>query len=65
MARFLLSYLTNSIPTPLIELHPGLLAKLECNNLGVSHKVRAARQIIKNALMNGDIIPGETTVIVS
>lgn len=50
-------------PTPLIELHPGLLAKLECNNLGVSHKVRAARQIIKNALMNGDIIPGETTVI--
>ncbi len=50
-------------PSPLIELYPGLLTKLECNNLGVSHKVRAARQIIKNALMTGEINPGETTVI--
>lgn len=49
--------------TPLIELQPGLLAKLEMENPGASHKVRAARFIVRSAIESGEIIPGKTTVI--
>lgn len=54
---------TEQVITPLIEVSPGVLAKFECNNPGGSHKVRAARYIIKTALQQGLLIPGETTVI--
>lgn len=54
---------TNPEPTPLLELAPGLLIKFECNNPGGSHKVRAARHIVRCAIRDGDIIPGRTTVI--
>jgi cysteine synthase len=49
--------------TPLREVRPGLLLKFECDNPGGSHKVRAARFIIRTAIASGDIIPGHTTVI--
>lgn len=49
--------------TPLIEVSPGVLAKFECNSPGGSHKVRAARYIIKTALQDGSLLPGKTTVI--
>lgn len=54
---------SRSYPTPLIELAPGLLVKLEMDNPGASHKVRAARHIVRIGLENGDIVPGKTTVI--
>lgn len=50
-------------PTLIQEIEPGLLVKFECNNPGGSHKVRAARYIVKAALQSGDIVPGKTTVI--
>ncbi|AWK88199.1 PLP-dependent cysteine synthase family protein [Azospirillum thermophilum] len=51
------------VATPLLELLPGVLVKLECNNPGGSHKVRAARHIVQRALDRGEIVPGVTTVI--
>jgi cysteine synthase len=56
------SHKTPSI-TPLVEIESGLLIKFEMNNPGASHKVRAARHIVRNAIQNGKIIPGESTVI--
>lgn len=53
----------DDIPTPLVEIEPGLLAKFECNNPGGSHKVRAARYIVRQGLEDGSILPGVTTVI--
>ncbi|WGS50533.1 pyridoxal-phosphate dependent enzyme [Paraburkholderia sp. D15] len=53
----------NGLPTPLREIEPGLLLKFECDNPGGSHKVRAARFIVRNAIACGDIVPGRTTVI--
>lgn len=50
-------------PTPLVEVRPGLLLKLECDNPGGSHKVRAARYIVRRAIKDGSIIPGITTII--
>lgn len=50
-------------PTPLVELLPGLLGKMECNNPAGSHKVRAARWIVEQAVTQGHIVPGHTTVI--
>ncbi|MCH5550995.1 pyridoxal-phosphate dependent enzyme [Pseudomonas syringae pv. syringae] len=47
----------------LIRTHDRVLTKLEMNNPGGSHKYRAANLIVKNALRNGKIIPGITTVI--
>jgi cysteine synthase len=49
--------------TPLREVRPGLLIKFECDNPGGSHKVRAARFIVRKAIASGDIVPGQTTVI--
>jgi cysteine synthase len=49
--------------TDLLELFPGVLAKFECNNPGGSHKVRAARRIVRKALDDGLIVPGQTTLI--
>ncbi|NML99197.1 pyridoxal-phosphate dependent enzyme [Paraburkholderia sp. RP-4-7] len=49
--------------TPLREVRPGLLVKFECDNPGGSHKVRAARFIVRHAIANGNIVPGQTTVI--
>ncbi len=49
--------------TPLTELFPGLLAKFESHNPGGSHKVRAARHIVRRGLESGHIVPGETTII--
>lgn len=40
-----------------------LFTKLEMNNLGSSHKYRAACLIIEDALRKGSVIPGGTTVI--
>ncbi len=40
-----------------------LLVKLELNNLGGSHKFRAANHIVRCAIERGDIVPGKTTVI--
>ncbi len=49
--------------TPLREVQPGLLLKFECDNPGGSHKVRAARFIVRSAIARGEIVPGRTTVI--
>lgn len=50
-------------PTPLVEMVPGVLSKLECMNPGGSHKTRAARYIIRSAIAAGKIRPGITTLI--
>ncbi|AIR90444.1 pyridoxal-phosphate dependent enzyme [Pseudomonas cremoricolorata] len=47
----------------LIRTRERLLTKLELHNPGGSHKYRAARHIIDSAVRNGDIVPGQTTVI--
>ncbi|MDZ5603932.1 pyridoxal-phosphate dependent enzyme [Pseudomonas sp. RP23018S] len=47
----------------LIRTAERILTKLEMHNPGGSHKYRAAKHIIDCAVRNGDIIPGETTVI--
>lgn len=49
--------------TELARYNDRLFAKLELNNLGGSHKFRAARHIVRRAIERGDIIPGRTTVI--
>lgn len=49
--------------TPLLQLPNNIFAKMELNNPGGSHKVRAARYIIQNAIEEKKIIPGRTTVI--
>lgn len=49
--------------TPLREVEPGLLVKFDIDNPGASHKVRAARYIVRNGVKQGLIIPGTTTVI--
>lgn len=51
------------VPTPLIEIEPGLLIKFEIDNPGASHKVRAARYIVRGGVASGEIVPGETTII--
>lgn len=55
--------LTEYISTPLLPIANNILIKLECNNPGGSHKTRAARYIVKEAIKQGAIIPGKTTVI--
>ncbi len=49
--------------TPLREIEPGLLVKFELDKPGASHKVRAARHIVRCAVETGHIVPGQTTVI--
>lgn len=49
--------------TPLLQLPNNIFAKMELNNPGGSHKVRAARYIIQAAIDDQHIIPGKTTVI--
>lgn len=49
--------------SPLLEVDLGILLKFECNNPGGSHKTRAARRIVQDAIAQGDIIPEHTTVI--
>lgn len=49
--------------TPLREIEPGLLLKFEMDQAGGSHKVRAARRVVHQALAEGLIVPGVTTVI--
>ncbi|MGR6872000.1 PLP-dependent cysteine synthase family protein [Pseudomonas sp. HK3] len=49
--------------TPLLKLPNNIFAKMELNNPGGSHKVRAARYIIQAAIDDKKIIPGKTTVI--
>lgn len=44
--------------TPLREIEPGLLIKFEIDNPGASHKVRAARHIVRVAMEAGHIVPG-------
>lgn len=53
----------STAPTLLTELFPSLLTKFECNNPAASHKVRAARHIVRRGLESADIVPGRTTVI--
>lgn len=48
---------------PLLQLGNGLLVKMEANNPGGSHKVRAAKYIIEAAINRGGIVIGKTTVI--
>lgn len=50
-------------PTPLVEVVPGVLSKLECMNPGGSHKTRAARYIVRSAIAAGKVRPGITTII--
>lgn len=50
-------------PTPLVEIVPGILSKLECMNPGGSHKTRAARYIVRSGIASGEIRPGITTLI--
>jgi len=50
-------------PTPMRELEHGLLVKFELDNAGSSHKVRAARHIVRRGIVTGGIVPGVTTVI--
>jgi cysteine synthase len=47
----------------LVKYCDRLYVKLELNNLGGSHKYRAASHIIRCAIERGDIVPGRTTVI--
>ena len=49
--------------TPIIKITDNIFAKFEAFNESGSHKVRAATFIIKNAIKQGKIIPGKTTVI--
>lgn len=49
--------------TPLREVEPGLLVKFDIDNPGASHKVRAARYIVRRGVEQGLILPGTTTVI--
>lgn len=46
-----------------IKVCDRLFTKLEMNNLGSSHKYRAASLIIEDGLNKGGIVPGVTTVI--
>lgn len=47
----------------IIKVCDRLFTKLEMNNLGSSHKYRAASLIIEDGLNKGSIVPGVTTVI--
>jgi len=49
--------------TPLREVEPDLLVKFDIDNPGASHKVRAARYIVRKGVEQGLILPGSTTVI--
>lgn len=49
--------------TPMIKVTDNIFAKVEAFNVSGSHKVRAARFIIKKAIQNGRIIPKKTTII--
>lgn len=46
--------------TPLIAPSPNLRIKLEHLNPGGSHKSRAARRIVEQAIATGDLVPGGT-----
>jgi cysteine synthase len=49
--------------TPLREVIPGVLMKFECDNPGGSHKTRAARCVVEEAVRAGRIVPGKTIVV--
>jgi cysteine synthase len=49
--------------TPLREVAPNVLMKFECDNPGGSHKIRAARRVIEDAIQAGQIVPGKTIVV--
>ena len=49
--------------TPLIKISNNIFVKIEAFNESGSHKVRAAQLIIENAVNQGKIISGTTTVI--
>lgn len=49
--------------TPLLRLAPRFLVKMEAHKPGGSHKVRAARFMVKSAMDRGQIVAGKTTVI--
>ncbi|HTV85092.1 MAG TPA: pyridoxal-phosphate dependent enzyme [Dyella sp.] len=49
--------------TPLREVVPGVLMKFECDNPGGSHKARAARRVIEEAVQSGQVVPGKTIVV--
>ena len=51
------------LATPMREVEPGMLVKFEIDNAGASHKVRAARYIVRSAVKSGEIVPGESAVI--
>ena len=47
----------------LVQCASQIFVKTELDNPGCSHKYRAAKFIVDQAVTSGDIIPGETTVI--
>lgn len=49
--------------TPVVEADEGLFLKLECMNPGGSHKSRAARHIVQDAIARGDLTPGGDRII--
>ncbi|ROR98900.1 cysteine synthase [Sinobacterium caligoides] len=49
--------------TPMVQLDNNLFVKFDMFNEGGSHKTRAARHIVSEAIKRGDITPGITTVI--
>ncbi|WP_163371444.1 PLP-dependent cysteine synthase family protein [Endozoicomonas acroporae] len=49
--------------TPVTKLYNNVFFKLEYLNVGGSHKSRAARRMISDAVDSGKIIPGRTTII--
>lgn len=51
--------------TPLFRFRDKIFMKLESESPGFSHKGRVAQYVINEALNNGDLLPGESTVIES
>ncbi|MCW5254948.1 pyridoxal-phosphate dependent enzyme [Verminephrobacter aporrectodeae] len=61
--HFLAAAVRPGSTSALRQVEPRLLVKFELDNAGASHKVRAARHIVRCAVETGEIIPGRTTVI--
>lgn len=47
----------------LVDLFPGVVCKLEANLPGGSHKARAARWVVEEAVCDGRVRPGKTLIL--
>jgi cysteine synthase len=63
MSEYRLAAFSRGLSSALRQVEPQLLVKFELENPGGSHKVRAARYIVRKGVEAGAIIPGRTTVI--